>query len=162
MSKAMYWAPLLCALVACAHCSGDDSVPASPVDASSTQDGALPGDSSVVVDAQADVPVGPVEPIHFLGRFDTTDPAGPRFAWPGSAIAARFTGTGIDIALTDQGNNYWDVILDNGAATTLQTSGAMPTYTLATGLPNGTHDLFIVKRTESFAGVGFPWMSSLW
>jgi lysophospholipase L1-like esterase len=96
---------------------------------------------------------GSGEAIHFIGRFDTSDPAGPRFAWPGSAIAARFSGTGIDIALTDPGgNNYWTVRID-GMVTTLQTSAATTTYTLASGLPNGNHDLVITKRTESFVGV---------
>ena len=39
-------------------------------------------------DADAAPDGGPhVATIHYLGRFDTRDPAGPRFAWPGSAIA---------------------------------------------------------------------------
>src|SRR6185437_12395796 len=37
--------------------------------------------------------------VRFMGRFDMSDPQGPRFAWSASGIATRFRGTGIDVRL---------------------------------------------------------------
>ncbi len=104
-----------------------------------------PGDSAV--DA------GPLATIHYLGRFDTRDPAGPRFAWPGSGIAATFQGTGIDVTLSDTGTNYLVVVVDGGPPTTVATSGSNKTYTLASNLPGGQHTLVLTKRTEANVGV---------
>lgn len=95
----------------------------------------------------------PTATIHFLGRFDTRDPAGPRFAWSGSAIAATFRGTGIQATLTDTGTNYFAVVIDDGAPTIIPTSGSNKTYTLASKLPVGSHTLVLTKRTEANVGV---------
>lgn len=95
----------------------------------------------------------PTEAIHFLGRFDKSDPMAPSFAWPGSAIATRFSGTGLDVSLHDDGNNFFAVSIDGAEPTVLATSGAKDTYTLAQGLPDGEHDALLFRRTESFQGV---------
>jgi lysophospholipase L1-like esterase len=91
--------------------------------------------------------------IHYLGRFDTRDAAGPRFAWPGTAIAATFQGTGIQATLSDTGTNYLVVALDGGTPTVVATSGSNKTYTLASNLPAGQHTLVLTKRTEANVGV---------
>lgn len=91
--------------------------------------------------------------IHFLGRFDTRDPIGPRFGWPGSAIAATFVGTGIQVTLTDSGTNYFTAVIDGGAPSIVATAGSKKTYALASHLPAGTHTLMLTKRTEANAGV---------
>src|SRR5947207_553072 len=31
----------------------------------------------------------PLEEVHLIGRFDKSDPAGPKFAWPGSSMITR-------------------------------------------------------------------------
>src|SRR6187402_2843217 len=54
---------------------------------------------------------GPVGP-RFIGRFDQSEPAAPVFAWPGTAIALRFTGTAIGVTLSDSGDNVFEVVLD--------------------------------------------------
>jgi lysophospholipase L1-like esterase len=95
----------------------------------------------------------PTATVHFLGRFDTRDPAGPRFAWPGSAIVARFTGTGIAVRLHDRGKNYFNVVVDGGAPRAVATSRAAGAYTLASGLGPGEHTVVLTKRTESHVGV---------
>ena len=94
----------------------------------------------------------PTEAIHFLGRFDKTDPQAPSFAWPGSAIVTRFSGTGLDVSLHDDGTNFFAVSIDGAEPTVLATSGAKDTYTLAQGLPDGEHDAVLFRRTESFQG----------
>jgi lysophospholipase L1-like esterase len=94
----------------------------------------------------------PPAEVHFIGRFDRSDGSGPRFAWPGSAIAARFEGTGISIDLADEGTNYFAVVIDGGAPSVIATQAGQTTYELAAGLGDGAHDVWIQKRTESFFG----------
>jgi lysophospholipase L1-like esterase len=103
--------------------------------------------------AGAAPPVVSTATIHYLGRFDTRDPAGPRFAWPGSAIAATFTGTGLQATLSDTGTNYFDVVVDGGAPVIISTSGASKKYALASKLASGEHTLVFTKRTEANQGV---------
>ena len=81
------------------------------------------------------------------GRFDLDDPAGPRFAWAGSAIVARFTGTAITIRLRGS-SDYFAVTLDGAALPVLAAKPLEERYPLATGLQAGVHDLVVVKRTE--------------
>jgi len=94
---------------------------------------------------------GSTAEVHFIGRF-TDEPEGPRFAWPGSAIVARFSGTGLDVKLADGGTNYFAVVIDGGSPTVLATDGTKDTYTLASNLPAGEHTVLLEKRTESFVG----------
>jgi lysophospholipase L1-like esterase len=147
-------------LLACACGGGDTS--ASGGDASAG-DGTLPSDGHAANDtASADAGTPPDAPadanvptatVHFLGRFDTRDPMGPRFAWPGSAIAATFMGTGITAKLHDAGTNTFAVVVDGGKPTVLSTSNATDVYPLASSLAAGTHTLLLTKRTESFVSV---------
>jgi lysophospholipase L1-like esterase len=104
-------------------------------------------------DAGADAAPVALATIHYLGRFDTRDPAGPRFAWPGTGLAATFEGTGIEVTLADTGANVLVVVVDGGAPTTVATSGPARTYTLASNLPPRPHTLMLTKRTEASWGV---------
>jgi lysophospholipase L1-like esterase len=76
-----------------------------------------------------------------------------RFAWPGTAIATRFTGTSIAIDLADSGDDYFEVTVDGVAQPPLHPGMGRATSMLATGLAAGDHDLVVAKRTESFVGV---------
>jgi lysophospholipase L1-like esterase len=122
-------------------------------------DGAAPPAAEAGSDGGATIDGGPeagpvaLATIHYLGRFDTRDPAGPRFAWPGTAIAATFEGTGIEVTLTDTGTSYLTVVIDGAAPTVVATSGNGKTYTLASNLPAGQHTLVLTKRTEANVGV---------
>ena len=138
---------------------GDAGASSGSLDAS-MDGGSAPGPTSSEAsgespDAAVDGPSTsvPTALVHFIGRFDTSDPAGPKFAWPASAIAAAFTGTGIDIKLSDAGTNYFAVVVDGGKPTTLSTSSAQQTYTLASNLSAGQHTLVVTKKTESDVGV---------
>jgi len=128
--------------------AGPDAV--SAADAATT-DAALDAPSSPSPESGVDA--GPTEPVHFLGRFDTSDPNGPRAAYPGSAIEATFSGTAISVTLHDQNENYFDVSIDGAQPTALHTTNATTSYDLATGLAAGTHTVSLVKRTESFQGI---------
>ena len=93
-----------------------------------------------------------LSPIHYVGRFDRRDAAGPRFSWPGSALVATFEGTGIIATIKDEGTNYFSVVIDHGPATTLATNGSKADYVLASGLPQARHTLELTKRTEAIVG----------
>jgi len=90
---------------------------------------------------------GPVGP-RFIGRFDQTKPDAPVFAWPGTAIALRFTGTAIGVTLSDNGNNVFEVVID-GKHTVLALQSGTKKYALGTGLADGAHDLLLYRRTEA-------------
>jgi hypothetical protein len=125
---------------------------AKPKDAPvSTADAPLP-------DAPPDAAV-PSAQIHFIGRFGSTTANMGKFAWPGSRIVTRFVGTSIAIDLGDSGQNLFDVTID-GTTTELAPTAGRNTYTLASALADGMHDLELAKRTESFFGTstfyGFP------
>lgn len=91
--------------------------------------------------------------IHYLGRFDHSSPEAPTFSWPGTAIVTRFSGTGIDVNLHDEGHNFFAVSIDGGLPNVFATSAAKDTYTLASGLSQGEHDVMLFRRTESFQGL---------
>lgn len=115
---------------------------------------AASGDSAGQVDACAPGSGGGSATVHTIGRFDTSDPAGPKFAWPGSAIVATFDGTGISAQLADNvGNNFFVVVVDGGMPTAFRTQQGTSTYPLATGLASGKHNVTLVKRTESYDGI---------
>lgn len=169
--------PLL--LVFLAGCGGGSSQGASPTDAASDAEGngpdaggldgaasndatsndsashdAAAGDVASPIDACAPGSGGGSATIHTIGRFDTSDPAGPKFSWPGSTIIATFDGTGISAQLADNvGNNYFVVVVDGGTPTAFRTMQGTSTYALATGLASGKHTLSLVKRTESYDGI---------
>jgi lysophospholipase L1-like esterase len=121
--------------------------------AAGTLEGGASTDGGASTEGGADSGTTALATVHFLGRFDNRDAAGPRFAWPGSAIAATFNGTGLQIALTDSGTNFFSVVVDGGMPTVLATAGPSKTYTLASNLAPGQHSVVFTKRTESNVGV---------
>ncbi|MBI5477363.1 MAG: SGNH/GDSL hydrolase family protein [Deltaproteobacteria bacterium] len=107
-----------------------------------------------MANATADAPRRPGELLldmhgapRLSGRFDLEDPAGPRFAWSGTSIAARFQGTAITIRLRGS-SDFFNVTLDGAALPVLAASPAVERYPLATGLADGEHEVVVVKRTE--------------
>jgi lysophospholipase L1-like esterase len=93
--------------------------------------------------------------VLLVGRFLTTDPAGPKFGWSATTIRANFQGTDISVKLASTGDNYINVIIDGTVRTPINvpsgTSGAS-TITLATGLSSGNHTIELVRRTECNIG----------
>jgi lysophospholipase L1-like esterase len=119
-----------------------------------TSNDAASGDVASAVDACAPSPGGGSATIHTIGRFDTSDPAGPKFSWPGSTIVTTFTGTGLSAELADNvGNDYFVVVVDGGTPTAFHTQQGTSTYAIATGLASGKHTVSLVKRTESYDGI---------
>ncbi|CAN5918902.1 SGNH/GDSL hydrolase family protein [soil metagenome] len=105
--------------------------------------------ASVAPDA-GEAPPPPL--VRFVGRFDTHDPAGVRFAWPGSTVGARFKGTAVAVRLKDDGRNFFQVLVDGEPKAVLHTDAHKEIYPLAEGLPDGVHDVAIYRRTEPKLG----------
>jgi lysophospholipase L1-like esterase len=80
------------------------------------------------------------------------DPAGPRFAWPGTALVVAFTGTGLNMKLRDSGTSFFSVVVDGGKATSLSTKAGAEAYSVASNLAGGEHTVVVTKRTESVFG----------
>ncbi len=92
--------------------------------------------------------------VHFVGRFDLSDPAGPKFSWPGSTIKTRFRGTTLTVTLEeDNDTNRYEVFIDGKPTKVLSPKEGVGNYVVAEGLTDGLHDFELVKRTESYLGV---------
>jgi lysophospholipase L1-like esterase len=127
----LHW--LAAALLPCTiHCGGGDGEPATAQGDAESADGAPAA----------------LEDVHRIGRFDGDD----RFAWPGSAIAARFEGTAISARLDDGGQDWFSIEIDGQARPPLQTAAGENDYLLAGDLAGGEHELLLTRRTESFFG----------
>lgn len=107
-----------------------------------------------VVVRAADLPVE-VSPkdenIRYIGRFDFSDPAGPRFAWTISTIKAKFSGTAINAKFKANGI-YFQAVVDGEPVSVLGTKSGEAVYTVATGLKSGEHVVELVRRNEADRG----------
>lgn len=126
--------------------SGEDGGVASDSDAG---DGAAPADSFAP---------GPPH-VLFIGRFDRTDPAGPRCAFSGCRIIARFDGTDVSATLKEQYGSWmvaapgeWDVIVDGQTTQKLVMTATETKYVLASGLQKGPHVVELYRRSEPQTG----------
>lgn len=90
--------------------------------------------------------------IRYTGRFDFSDPEGPKFAWSASAVSARFFGTEASVRLKSFGNNYLLVILDGRVINKALHVEDEGTFRLAYGLSEVEHEITLVKRTEFYLG----------
>ncbi len=127
-------------------------------DGSTASDGSADGatvDGAPGVDGSADAGAPAVQ---FIGRFDETDPAGFRMAWPGATVAARFDGTGVTVRLSQTDDGYqagptwFNLIIDDVLKTPFSVAGLAEDHVLATGLAAGPHKVEIEKRTEANHG----------
>lgn len=91
--------------------------------------------------------------IHYGGRWDRRDPAGPRAAWPGSAVTVRFRGTRLNAVVHEPNANRYEVFVDGARTATLAPAKGTNLLRVADGLADGEHTVRLVKRTESFFGV---------
>jgi lysophospholipase L1-like esterase len=99
-------------------------------------------------------PLGTPSPnILYVGRFNTSDPAGPRSAWSATTIKANFSGTGISANLYSSGDNWYNVVIDGVVKPPLHISSDVGgSVTLASGLASGNHTVEFVRRTEAWVG----------
>jgi lysophospholipase L1-like esterase len=97
--------------------------------------------------------VDPPEPpaVHYVGRYDDSDPMRVRMGWSGVGAVFRFHGTDAGVRLDDNGR-YFTVVVDGQVQATLATSPGEQTYPLAVGLPLGEHTVELYRRTEGSFG----------
>jgi lysophospholipase L1-like esterase len=87
--------------------------------------------------------------IRYIGRFDMSDPTNPTAEWSASAMEARFAGTSVSARLGGNGN-YFEIVLDGVVQSTPVLATGASSYSLATGLDAGTHDILVFRRDEAF------------
>jgi len=100
-----------------------------------------------IVTIDADDPL-----IQYTGRINHADPKAPIMWWPGSDVIANFEGTSVNVKLHDYGDNYFYVIIDDGAPGLIDLTPGTSTYTAASGLTNSVHKIRLFKRTETQEG----------
>jgi hypothetical protein len=129
---------------------------------SSGTDAALSDAGDGAADAGDDASAAAPHPPLFVGRFDTTDPAGPRAAWPGARIIARFEGTAVSVTLSefaepwmDGAPSFWEVRIDSGDWVPIEMipDNTPRVFPLAQGLPPGAHRVELYKRSETQTGM---------
>ena len=150
-----------------AAANGEGGTPTDPDGSTTPADGSTPGsgdadgdagsakDGSTVTEAGVDgaLPDPGTPAVQFLGRFDTSDPLGPKTAWPGSRIVASFDGTNVSVTITQTngfsgGPTYFNTIVDGVLKDVFSIAGTQ-TVALAAGLAAGAHTIEIEKRTEA-------------
>jgi len=93
--------------------------------------------------------------IHYEGRWDTSDPAGPRCSWSASMVRVKFSGPALDVDLAESNGtrDQYEVVVDGQPTAVLIAQDGPHTYRVFNGGP-GDHYLALVKRTEAFCGIG--------
>jgi hypothetical protein len=125
-----------------------DAAPAPPADAARPLDDVLSEDLLVT---PADGSLG-TPGARIVARVDRTNPAAPRFAWSGSTILGRFTGSSIGVRLASA-TNYFDVRVDGMLLpAVLVTSAGKQEYPLAANLGPGPHEVSVFRRSEARGG----------
>jgi len=84
----------------------------------------------------------------FVGRVDTSDAQGARFAWSGTGVVAQFSGSSVAVRLA--GGQQYTVLVDGVLQPKLLATGGSDL--LASGLAEGTHSVEIYRRTEADQG----------
>ena len=89
--------------------------------------------------------------VRLIGRFDTTVPNQASFQWSASAIEANFTGSSVSVQLGGP-INYFVTLVDGVMQPVLVTSATGSTYSIATGLGAGMHNVLVFRRDEATYG----------
>lgn len=125
-------------------------------DAASVTDGGGTTDSGEPTDGGADAEPQ-VPAIRYIGRFETSDPAGPKVAWPGARVIVRFSGTELKVKTVETpsgGTSHYDVIVDGNVQNTpFKPANGAGNATVASGLAAGAHTVELYRRTEALIGV---------
>ena len=84
--------------------------------------------------------------IRYIGRFDMKD--GPRCSWSASTMLLKFKGTALNVKLSTNQDDFYQIEVDGKPTTKLAVKKAQPLYTVASGLAAGEHTVALVKCTE--------------
>ena len=87
--------------------------------------------------------------VKFHGRFDLSDPSGPRYSWPGSSMSAQFSGSSVSVTLKESDSKvYYAYVIDQQPMKRISVAAGTNTYNLATGLSDGVHKILLMRDTE--------------
>jgi len=87
--------------------------------------------------------------IVYSGRIDSSHIKGVELYWSGTSIKFNFEGESISALIEDEkGDNYYNVIIDNGSPIIFRPDTLKRFHQLASELPKGKHSIEIFKRTE--------------
>ena len=88
--------------------------------------------------------------LAYVGRWDRSDPAGPRSEWPATQIHLNLEGTALNVVLA--GAQAFQVVIDGTPARTITMLPGQSVYAVASGLAPGRHRIELCKRTEGWGG----------
>ncbi|MBN8526211.1 MAG: GDSL family lipase, partial [Planctomycetes bacterium] len=88
----------------------------------------------------------------YSGRWDRSQPAGPRAEWPACTVRLRFEGTALNVALGGAKDHAFQVVVDGKPTAVVTIVPGQSLYEVAAGLPAGEHLVELCKRTECWAG----------
>ncbi len=98
--------------------------------------------------------IKPTDPsVRYIGRFDTSDAAGPKCSWSNSTVAFTVSGGSVDVTLKDTNKSHWQVVINGKPTEVLALKAGEDTYPVAANLSPGRHTVELVKRTEPSQGV---------
>lgn len=89
--------------------------------------------------------------VRFIGRTDTSQAGVTRFAWSGSGIAFRFSGTDASVELDDPAH-FFTLLVDGNEQPRLATTAGQKKYVVAQGLAQAEHEVWLFRRTEASYG----------
>lgn len=139
---------LLLLLTACGSGSTSDTAPNSSSSSSSSTSSSSSSSSSSSGMLEFMTFTGANQRL--MGRFDREETGQVRFTWPGSALEFRFEGTSASIAIASTARVRFVVKVDDETSD-LWVNAGNAVYTLASGLNSDTHEVSVIRVTESFA-----------
>ncbi len=86
----------------------------------------------------------------FVGRYDLTDPATPRFDWSGNYMSTRFEGTEVTFGANAGVETIFEVIVDGQARQVILGGLAEKSFTVR--VPQGIHEVTVMRSSEALFG----------
>jgi lysophospholipase L1-like esterase len=86
--------------------------------------------------------------LQYSGRVNFANPKAPEIYWAGSGVTIAFQGTDIAAKLVVTGDNYINVIIDNGEPAPLKVTAMGKAYDLAQTLAQGPHTVRLLRRVD--------------
>lgn len=107
----------------------------------------------LIFSCSAESPVKIIRPddpsIRYTGRINFEHPQAPEIYWPGTQIEINFKGRSVKARLKDErGDNYFNIVVDDDSLRYIRLEREDGMYVLAEDLPEGTHSIKLIKRTE--------------